>query len=77
MANVIHVLFFFRKFSLSGTYRKILEIPTNLSWRIMHYNKQDDTLILSNIDEMRQRTPPQDKPSKLIILTFVRNVNFQ
>jgi hypothetical protein len=47
---------------LSGAYRKILEIPTNLSWKIMHYKQQNDDLILSNIDEMRKRTPPQNQP---------------
>lgn len=51
-----------KKYSLSGAYRNILEIPTSLSWRIMHYENKHDDLILSDIDEMRKFTSPQDKP---------------
>ncbi|KYM77823.1 Pseudouridylate synthase 7 like protein [Atta colombica] len=52
-----------KKYSLSGAYRNILEIPTNLSWKIMHYENKHDDLILSDIDEMRKHTSPQDKPN--------------
>ncbi|EZA62378.1 hypothetical protein DMN91_010734 [Ooceraea biroi] len=51
-----------KKFSLTGTYRKILEIPTNLSWKIMHYKEWNDNLILSDIDEIRKHVSPQDEP---------------
>ncbi|XP_012222179.2 pseudouridylate synthase 7 homolog [Linepithema humile] len=50
-----------KKYSLSGAYRKIIEIPTNLSWKIMHYKEKHDNLILSDIDEMRKHKPPQDE----------------
>lgn len=52
-----------KKYSLSGAYRNILEIPTNLSWKIRHYENKHDDLILSDIDEMRKLTSPQDKPN--------------
>ncbi|XP_024878596.1 pseudouridylate synthase 7 homolog [Temnothorax curvispinosus] len=52
-----------KKYSLSGAYRNVLEIPTNLSWKIMHYENKHDDLILSDIDEMRKSTSPQDKPN--------------
>ncbi|XP_012526540.1 pseudouridylate synthase 7 homolog isoform X2 [Monomorium pharaonis] len=51
-----------KKYSLSGAYRNILEVPTNLTWKIMHYENKHDDLILSDIDEMKKVTPPQDKP---------------
>lgn len=50
---------------MSGAYRKIIEIPTNLSWKIMRYKEKHDNLILSDIDEMRKCKPPQDEPGKL------------
>jgi len=50
---------------LSGAYRKIIEIPTNLSWKIMHYKEKHDNLILSDIDEMRKHKVPQNEPGKL------------
>ncbi|KAG5316505.1 PUS7 synthase, partial [Acromyrmex insinuator] len=66
-----------KKYSLSGAYRNILEIPTNLSWKIMHYENKHDDLILSDIDEMRKHTSPQDKSSKSITFTFIRNIYFK
>lgn len=67
--------FFSRKYSLSGAYRNILEIPTNLSWKIMRYENKHDDLILSDIDEMKNLTSPQDKPSiNQLLHTFNRNV---
>ncbi|XP_011869078.1 PREDICTED: pseudouridylate synthase 7 homolog [Vollenhovia emeryi] len=51
-----------KKYSLSGVYRNVLEIPTNLSWKIMRYEKKHDDLFLSDIDEMRKLAAPQDKP---------------
>ncbi|KYN03938.1 Pseudouridylate synthase 7 like protein, partial [Cyphomyrmex costatus] len=52
-----------KKYSLGGSYRNILEIPTNLSWKIVHYENKHDDLILTDIDEMRKLTSPQDKPN--------------
>nr|XP_033325062.1 pseudouridylate synthase 7 homolog [Megalopta genalis]XP_033325063.1 pseudouridylate synthase 7 homolog [Megalopta genalis] len=49
-----------KKYSLGGAYRKILEIPTNLSWKIMHYKEKHSDLILCDIDEMRKQLPPED-----------------
>jgi len=57
---------------LSGAYRNILEIPTNLSWKIMHYENKHDDLILSDIDEMRKLTSPQDKPSINYFFTYLK-----
>lgn len=51
-----------KKYSLSGAYRKLLQIPMKLSWKIMHYKEKHDNLILSDIDEMRKHLPPQNNP---------------
>ncbi|XP_050453548.1 pseudouridylate synthase 7 homolog [Cataglyphis hispanica] len=51
-----------KKYSLSGTYRKILQIPMKLSWKIMYYKEKHDNLILSDIDEMRKLVSPQNNP---------------
>ncbi|KAL6431203.1 hypothetical protein ACFW04_007127 [Cataglyphis niger] len=51
-----------KKYSLSGAYRKILQIPMKLSWKIMYYKEKHDNLILSDIDEMRKVVSPQNNP---------------
>ncbi|KAF7391993.1 hypothetical protein HZH68_011536 [Vespula germanica] len=51
-----------KKYSLGGAYRKILQIPLDLSWKIMRYKAKHDDLISSDIDEMKQVTPPKDNP---------------
>ncbi|XP_012282551.1 pseudouridylate synthase 7 homolog isoform X2 [Orussus abietinus] len=51
-----------KKYTLRGAYRKILEIPSNLSWHTMRYVSKYDDLILSDVDEMRKLTPPKDQP---------------
>jgi len=38
----------------------------------MHYENKHDDLILSDIDEMRKVTPPQDKPGINQFLHFIR-----
>ncbi|XP_076249525.1 pseudouridine synthase 7 [Calliopsis andreniformis] len=51
-----------KKYSLGGAYRKILQIPSNLSWKIMHYKERHSDLIMCDINEMRQLSPPKDEP---------------
>ncbi|XP_014484628.1 PREDICTED: pseudouridylate synthase 7 homolog [Dinoponera quadriceps] len=69
-----------KKYSLGGSYRTILGMPTNFSWKIMRYNEKHDDLISSDIDEMRKRTPPQDKPDgqhkALIIEMCLKSSNY-
>ncbi|XP_008550733.1 pseudouridylate synthase 7 homolog [Microplitis demolitor] len=42
-----------KKYSLSGAYRKIIQVPDNLSWKILRYNDINSDLILSDIDKFR------------------------
>ncbi|EFN89955.1 Pseudouridylate synthase 7-like protein [Harpegnathos saltator] len=69
-----------KKYSLGGSYRKILGIPTDLSWKIMRYNEKHDDLILSDIDEMRKHAPAQDKPDgqykALIVEMCLKSSNY-
>lgn len=55
----------FRKYSLSGGYRKILQIPKDSSWKIMHYKEKDDDFIQSDMHIIQQRPAPKDNPGKL------------
>ena len=51
-----------KKYSLGGAYRKILQIPSNLSWKIMHYKEKHSDLIMCDIDKMRKTSAPKDEP---------------
>ncbi|CAD1471262.1 unnamed protein product [Heterotrigona itama] len=51
-----------KKYNLGGAYRKILQIPSNLSWNIMHYSKKHSDLIMCDINEMRKSPAPKDDP---------------
>lgn len=53
---------FFRKYSLSGSYRKILRRPMDLSWKVRMYDDRNTELILSDLDEMRKVELPEEKP---------------
>lgn len=58
----------FRKYSLSGSYRKILQIPQDLSWKILRYRNKTDDLIVSDIDEIRCIEPLKDNPGMQITI---------
>ncbi|XP_043510231.1 pseudouridylate synthase 7 homolog isoform X1 [Frieseomelitta varia] len=51
-----------KKYTLGGAYRKILQIPSNLSWNVMHYSKKHADLIMCDINEMRKCSAPKDDP---------------
>ena len=50
-------MFCFRKYTLGGSYRKIVQVPIDLSWHMTHYNDKYDDLVASDIDEIRERQP--------------------
>ncbi|KAJ8674532.1 hypothetical protein QAD02_005794 [Eretmocerus hayati] len=51
-----------KKYTLGGSYRKVLEIPQNLTWKIIRYNNKIEDLILSDMDEMMEKKPIEDNP---------------
>ncbi|XP_001603223.2 pseudouridylate synthase 7 homolog [Nasonia vitripennis] len=51
-----------KKYTLSGSYRKILQVPEDLSWNIIRYVNKTDDLIASDIDEMKGIEAPKDNP---------------
>ncbi|KAK9306222.1 hypothetical protein QLX08_002966 [Tetragonisca angustula] len=51
-----------KKYSLGGAYRKILQVPSNLSWNVMHYSKKHADLIMCDINEMRKCSAPKNEP---------------
>lgn len=58
---------------MTGAYRKILVKPGNLSWTIMRYQNDTDTLIRSDIEELRGDPEPKstdDGQLKALVLDF-------
>lgn len=51
-----------KKYTLSGSYRKILQIPQDLNWKIVRYMNKTDDLIASDIDEMKGIEALEDNP---------------
>lgn len=51
-----------KKYTLNGSYRKIVQVPQNISWKILRYLNKTDDLIMSDIDEMKGYEPPKDNP---------------
>lgn len=47
-----------REYSLSGSYRKILHLPKELSWSVMHYTDPDVPLAQSDEDKILGFDPP-------------------
>ncbi|XP_011504189.1 PREDICTED: pseudouridylate synthase 7 homolog isoform X2 [Ceratosolen solmsi marchali] len=48
------------KYTLGGSYRKILQIPQDISWKILTYANKTDDLIASDVDEMKGIEGPKD-----------------
>ncbi|KAK1127843.1 hypothetical protein K0M31_003334 [Melipona bicolor] len=51
-----------KKYNLGGAYRKILQIPSNLSWNFIRYSHKYSDLITSDINEMEKLSDPKDDP---------------
>jgi hypothetical protein len=58
---------YFRKYTLSGSYRKILQIPQDINWKILSYANKTDDLIASDVDEMKGIEAPKDNSGRQII----------
>ncbi|XP_014225977.1 pseudouridylate synthase 7 homolog [Trichogramma pretiosum] len=51
-----------KKYTLSGSYRKIVQKPENLSWNLLRYANKIDDLLISDIDELKDIKAPVDNP---------------
>ncbi|XP_063230997.1 pseudouridylate synthase 7 homolog [Bacillus rossius redtenbacheri] len=49
-----------KSYSLAGTYRHLVKHPENLSWKTLRYSSPDDTLILSDLEQLRLAEAPGD-----------------
>lgn len=63
---------FFRTYTLSGAYRKILERVTDLSWKIMGYDVSTASLIRSDYEEIKGHPEPKNSPGELVMLSLIR-----
>lgn len=58
---------------MTGAYRKLLVKPDNVDWHIMGYNHESDSLIRSDIEELRGCSEPKsvnDGSLRALILEF-------
>lgn len=62
----------FRKFTLSGSYRKIMQIPQTLEWNIIRFNNKTADLILSDLDKLRAKEEVKHEPGILSQLHFFK-----
>lgn len=53
---------YFRTYTLSGNYRKILSKAENVNWYTMGYNDPNDNLLISDFEELRDFDEPVDAP---------------
>lgn len=51
-------LTFLREYSLGGSYRKILQLPKNLSWSVVRYTDPDVALAQADEDKLLGFDPP-------------------
>lgn len=55
---------------MSGTYRRMIVRPENLTWKTMHYSNLMSTLIKSDLDEMNNVPDPQDDPGNCLCCLY-------
>lgn len=81
MENVIDYLLYLlivfisvnRTYSLCGAYRKVFVKPIDLHWYFMNYHNDTDTLLRSDVEELRGEPEPKssvDGPQKALIVEF-------
>lgn len=59
--------------SLTGAYRKVFIKPENLDWKVVAYEKPDETLILSDVERLNgtpEPVPGESAPNKALLLDF-------
>lgn len=53
-----------RMFTVSGDYRKMLVLPENISWNIVHYENPDADLILTDIQKLKKEGTVENLESR-------------
>ena len=51
-----------REYSIPGFYRKIIEKPKDLTWRIVRYDNYEVPLVLSDISAIQNKEAPASNP---------------
>lgn len=62
-----------RQYSVSGTYRRMIVKPENLTWKTMKYSSPTSKLIQSDLDDLQKLPEPEDEPDgkfRALILDF-------
>lgn len=60
---------FYREYSLGGSYRKIMHLPSELSWSLLRYTDPDIALAQADEDKLLGFDPPQiDENGKFLAL---------
>ncbi|XP_059473464.1 pseudouridylate synthase 7 homolog [Neocloeon triangulifer] len=61
-----------RKYSLGGAYRKMSILPTNVSWKIQHYDDVTEPLVLSDLDLIEKKEVKKfpDGKYKALVVDF-------
>ena len=54
----------------------MMQKPSNLKWKIMHYANKTDDLVIADSDEMRGVEQPKDNPGKLLIFILISSNYF-
>lgn len=59
--------------SLTGAYRKVFIKPEHLDWKLVPYEKPNDTLVLSDLEKLNgepEPVPAENAPHKALLLEF-------
>ncbi|KAJ8874721.1 hypothetical protein PR048_025587 [Dryococelus australis] len=63
-----------KSYSLRGSYRHLVVRPDYMSWKALRYSSPDDTLILSDVEQLRLVETPRDNPDgeyKALVVEFM------
>lgn len=54
----------YRMFAVSGDYRKMLVLPENISWNIVHYDNPNADLIATDLQKLKNQNTVENLESK-------------
>lgn len=44
----------------------MMQVPTDLTWKVLRYNTKDADLIISDVDELKDIKPLENDPGKFL-----------